>query len=50
MVSFSETLRLTIMINVPQTIILVFILCYTYNYMSNVLRLKTALLMRSFKQ
>ena len=36
MVSFSETLRLTIMINVPQTIILD-------------LRLKTALLMRSFK-
>ena len=36
MVSYSETLRSTIKINVPQTIILV-------------LRLKTAFLMRSFK-
>ena len=49
MVSFSATLRLTIMINVPQTIILVFLLGYTYNYLSKVLRLKTALFMRSFK-
>ena len=49
MVSFSETLRLTNMIIVPQTIIRVFILGYTYNYMSKVLRPKTALLMRSFK-
>ena len=49
MVSISETLRLTIMINVPQTIILVFALGYTYSYLSNVLRLKTALLMRNFE-